>query len=788
MVTKSRKRLLMGAPDALRPMLANINQLLDQVHAARKESIKETLQRNWRTLESQISNVMLVISGRDLLRTKDSTNPMLSSRIKHPLCMLTGFPGGLGKKDMDCHESPHVSSIKVPFLRKLPRHVYWVHFTRNEKMPEHESVIGKRQIYYDQHGWETLICSDSDEELLEPEEREFTEAEDRVMRMAFEECGLTDEILSIVKIFVVEATDEEIQERYKALKEMDMRSLEQNSEDSGGNESPVGACLKKRMSDALDSFDNLLCRQCIQVFDCPLHGCSQPLIYPSEKQPAWSVREGDRNPCSDQCYLRSKDVNILPENSVHESFQDKNIKAMEEEEEEILTASGARELDLNLEVPVSESMRKRKVADLSDSALGDSILPPDESQDSRKTTKGISDDIVSSSSFHGERENGVRDGHESLANAQLPKSTEDKKPSVSDWKLLERELYLKGVEMFGKNSCLIARNLLFGLKTCMEVAMYMYADEVWHKSISRDKIDGINGDCMGQKKPSKLRLLRKKGKTRRFRYSRKTAGLPSTMRRFATQKCKLNKHYTPCGCQGMCGKQCPCLLNGTCCEKFCGCSKACKNRFRGCHCVKSQCKSRLCPCFAANRECDPDVCRNCWVSCGDGSLGEPPRRGVCQCGNMMLLFGRKHRILLARSDVAGWGAFSKNPVTKNDCLGEYTGELITHKEAEKRGKIYDRSNFSFLFNLNDQFVLDAYRKGDKLKFANHSSKPNCYAKVMLVGGDHRVGIYAKEDIGAGEELFYDYGYAPERTPSWARIRICQGNMQDDESSDSEMSD
>ncbi|KAL3039235.1 hypothetical protein AAZX31_01G175000 [Glycine max] len=359
------------------------------------------------------------------------------------------------------------------------------------------------------------------------------------------------------------------------------------------------------------------------------------------------------------------------------------------------------------------------------------------------------------------------------------------KPEITDnksWKALEKGLLEKGMEIFGRNSCLIARNLLNGLKTCWDVFQYINCEDGKMSGPPGDVANSLM-DCYSKgtnEVRRRSRFLRRRGRVRRLKYTWKSAAYHSIRKRITERKDQPCRQYNPCGCQSACGKQCPCLQNGTCCEKYCGCPKSCKNRFRGCHCAKSQCRSRQCPCFAADRECDPDVCRNCWVSCGDGTLGIPSQRGDnYECRNMKLLLKQQQRVLLGRSDISGWGAFLKNSVGKHEYLGEYTGELISHREADKRGKIYDRENSSFLFNLNDQFVLDAYRKGDKLKFANHSPDPNCYAKVIMVAGDHRVGIFAKERICAGEELFYDYRYEPDRAPAWARKPEASGSKKED---------
>lgn len=88
----------------------------------------------------------------------------------------------------------------------------------------------------------------------------------------------------------------------------------------------------------------------------------------------------------------------------------------------------------------------------------------------------------------------------------------------------------------------------------------------------------------------------------------------------------------------------------------------------------------------------------------------------------------------------------------------YIGEAISQNEADRRGKVYDRYDTSYLFNVNAHHVLDAMRVGNKSRYANHSKDPNAFAKVVFVNGNQKIGLYAKRLLLPGTEILYNYMY------------------------------
>ncbi|KAH7520201.1 hypothetical protein FEM48_Zijuj08G0119100 [Ziziphus jujuba var. spinosa] len=942
-----------GTSPNLKEISSVIEFLKKQVASQRGVSIQKRMEENKQKLVG-VTNYMynLSMARRSTWINDTGKNvDLLIRRQKDAFDMHNGIDVNNGDKDTldeDGHASTAVllgsnvavknavRPIKLTEVKRLPPYTTWIFLDRctilwnvrktgfkntdlNQRMTEDQSVVGRRRIYYDQNGGEALICSDSEEEAMEDEEekRDFVESEDYVLCMTIKEVGFSDTVLeTLAQCF--SRSPCEVKARYEILNKEEKAVGDCKNGDNEDASQIGSSFLDKDLDAALDSFDNLFCRRCL-VFDCRLHGCSQDLVFPAEKQPSWSPPDDENISCGLHCYrsVLKSERTVGVSSPSNGDFEEKNVTSCEGVQislrkkpsgpsarktvkscqsesassnaknisESSDSENGHTQDDSHIHHPSPSKtklagkcgIRKRNSKRVAERVLAcmqkrqkkmvasdsDSIVNGGVPSDTKLRSNSCKENEDSSSSSHKNvkspiggrsrrKESTVKDSHiqvevpDGSSNEMItdpPATSSDdnirkeefvdenlcKQESGDDksWKTIEKGLFEKGIEIFGRNSCLIARNLLSGLKTCWEVFQYMNHSQFKMSCQPGDasnslmegysKVD-FNGSMGNNEARRRSRFLRRKGRVRRLKYTWKSAAYHSIRKRITERKDQPCRQYNPCNCQTACGKQCACLLNGTCCEKYCGhihiqpivVPRVARIDLEAVIVLKVNVEVVSVHALLRTENAiqmfvgivgsgELVITANLFalvldcIFCGDGTLGVPNQRGDnYECRNMKLLLKQQQRVLLGRSDISGWGAFLKNNVGKHEYLGEYTGELISHREADKRGKIYDRENSSFLFNLNDQaryctklnvcfwqFVLDAYRKGDKLKFANHSPDPNCYAKVIMVAGDHRVGIFAKERISAGEELFYDYRYEPDRAPAWARKPEASGSKKED---------
>uniref|UniRef100_A0A915F0M9 [histone H3]-lysine(4) N-trimethyltransferase n=1 Tax=Echinococcus canadensis TaxID=519352 RepID=A0A915F0M9_9CEST len=141
---------------------------------------------------------------------------------------------------------------------------------------------------------------------------------------------------------------------------------------------------------------------------------------------------------------------------------------------------------------------------------------------------------------------------------------------------------------------------------------------------------------------------------------------------------------------------------------------------------------------------------------------------------------RRKQLIFAKSPIHHWGLIALEPIAAEEMVIEYVGHVIRKGVAELREKRYEQRGIgsSYLFRIDDEFVIDATMYGNNARFINHSCQPNCYAKVITVEGRKKIVIYSKRDIQVMEEITYDYKfpYEDEKIPCLCGAPQCRGTL------------
>ena len=96
------------------------------------------------------------------------------------------------------------------------------------------------------------------------------------------------------------------------------------------------------------------------------------------------------------------------------------------------------------------------------------------------------------------------------------------------------------------------------------------------------------------------------------------------------------------------------------------------------------------------------------------------------------------RIITRRSAIHGNGVFAATDIAAGTRLIQYRGRLLTHAESDALYGDGADTGHTFLFAVNDDYVIDANRQGNSARWINHGCAPNCEAVIEEdTGGDPR---------------------------------------------------
>src|SRR4051812_42849349 len=97
---------------------------------------------------------------------------------------------------------------------------------------------------------------------------------------------------------------------------------------------------------------------------------------------------------------------------------------------------------------------------------------------------------------------------------------------------------------------------------------------------------------------------------------------------------------------------------------------------------------------------------------------------------------------IVKKSKSGLGLFATKEFKRGERIVEYTGEHISHEEADKRGGKY-------LFIIDKKTCIDGKSRTNIARYINHSCKPN--AETEVDEEKQKVYVLARKKIEPGVE-------------------------------------
>lgn len=129
------------------------------------------------------------------------------------------------------------------------------------------------------------------------------------------------------------------------------------------------------------------------------------------------------------------------------------------------------------------------------------------------------------------------------------------------------------------------------------------------------------------------------------------------------------------------------------------------------------------------------------------------------------------KLRAAESAIHRWGIFAEQDIPANRKVIEYTGEMISRREAKRRSK---GEALIYLFTVDSYWCKDGAVGGSGAELINHSCDPNIRA-VVTKG---HILYMSKRLIRKGEELTVDYNFDAdiEKYPCYCGAPNCRGTL------------